>query len=195
MWVYGRMLLLQGFLLLVQCVLYFLIAKHTPEPRYVDTRLDRRIPLLTCFVYPYGLWYVLITVFPPVVYYYSPEGYRAYMLCLLVIMAVSLVIYSLFPTAVRRPEITGRRLSARLLQIVYRIDGEAKNCLPSLHCSLSFLCLLTAFSCGNLPAVLQWGVGALSLCIVASTLFTRQHALIDVAAALLLTLAVWFRVG
>ena len=192
---FGWVVLLQGIVLFVECLLYFLIAKHSASPRYVDSRLDRKLPLLTVFVYPYGLWYVLIAAFPPVLYLFSPERYRAYMLCLFVILGVSFGVYWFFPTAVHRPEVPGNRLSARLLRLIYQADREAKNCLPSLHCSLSFLYLLAAFSCGGLPAALQWGVGLLSLLVVASTLFTRQHALIDVGTALLLTLGVWFAFG
>lgn len=103
----------------------------------------------------------------------------------LIIVFASLAIFVVLPTRTVRPGLSG--LGAGATADAYRnmiaIDGPAANAAPSLHVSLT--CLLAWALVRDFPRL--WPVTAIGIGIVwLSTLYTRQHHLLDVATGVLL---------
>lgn len=98
---------------------------------------------------------------------------------------VCLAFFVLLPTTMPRPAVPGITLWDSLMCFLYRIDRPC-NLFPSIHCLVSWLCLIGVRRRGDTPRALVWatGLGAVLVCL--STLTTRQHVAADVAGGILL---------
>ena len=179
-----KILLNQVALLLFQSIAYFGVQKLEGSAHDVEKMLDRRIPFVPETVFIYILWYPLIAVFPLVLYQAVPAMYPAYMIAILTDILLSAVIYLIYPTGFERPEQLPRDLSGRILGWMYaKGNYTGKNCMPSMHCSMCFIIMFFAISCDGMPTGVKALVLMLALAIVLSTVLTKQHVLVDMAAA------------
>ena len=104
-------------------------------------------------------------------------------------MTFCLILYMLLPNGLKlRPtaEDVGRsNIAMSILNLIWKADASVNVC-PSIHCQSS-ACMALAFTNSRLakdrPAlkVLAWVWAAL---ICASTVFTKQHSIIDVVCGL-----------
>ena len=104
-------------------------------------------------------------------------------------MTFCLIVYMILPNGLElRPavETLGRDNPAlRIMQLLWKADAAVNVC-PSIHCQSS-VCMAMAFSHSKLAEgkplrkVLAW-VWAALICL--STVFTKQHSVIDVACGL-----------
>jgi membrane-associated phospholipid phosphatase len=151
-----------------------------------------RMPIVTAFVIPYLSFYVMPFVLALVV----PDRAflrRTAMLAVAVIVA-SAAVFFVFPTEIVRPAFTTEwRFGAWLLRLVHDVD-TCRNCFPSLHVSLS---VFMGLAIGRARPRWRFAAWTWASLIVLSTLFTRQHYVVDVAGGLALGLGAWwiFRSG
>ena len=118
--------------------------------------------------------------------------YRIMAVAALIAVIVGVTTYAVFPTYVIRPEITSQTLGSNLLRWVYAHD-QPYNALPSSHVYLTLLCGLLWMR-WKPRGRLIWLAGVLTICL--STLFTKQHYLLDViCGALLAGLAYILAIG
>ena len=96
----------------------------------------------------------------------------------------------LFRSTNTRPELVGNSLSVHLLGWLYSIDKPA-NLLPSIHCMNSWFCYIAVRGRKDIPRwyrifsfVFAWLIGL-------STVFIRQHVVLDIAAGFLLAELMW----
>lgn len=102
----------------------------------------------------------------------------------LVIVVVCLAGFMVRPLTILRPQIVGHGIFDAILAWFYSVDPPT-NLFPSLHVSMAFFCagVLSLTRPRSRFLVYTWAVA-----VALSTLFTRQHYLIDVAAGLVLGL-------
>ena len=105
-------------------------------------------------------------------------------------MILCYVLFVLFPTTVDfRPADPGSGFFAFLCRIIYSADNPV-NVFPSLHCYEAVVAHLTTFTRGplrhNLP--LRISSALLTVLICLSTVFVKQHSVLDMAAGTLLAL-------
>lgn len=96
-----------------------------------------------------------------------------------------LVCFLVLLTTNIRPDIAGSSIWEDLTRILYRVDA-ADHLFPSIHCLTSWFCFIAV---RENKAVPQWYRAAslfIAACVCLSTLTTKQHALIDVAAGVAL---------
>jgi membrane-associated phospholipid phosphatase len=76
---------------------------------------------------------------------------------------------------------------AWLLKIVYAMD-EPTRLIPSIHCYASYMCVRPLFSreFGSFPLSYKLFSLVMTILICLSTLFTRQHVIVDVFAGIAL---------
>jgi membrane-associated phospholipid phosphatase len=158
--------------------MYFVIAiltrgrvTHTPE-----IALDRAIPVQPEWMLVYGSLYVFVLVLPLLVVRERSLIRRA-MQSYLLVMVVSYVGFLLYPTAASRAgNVAGDGFGAWVLRFAYDLDPPY-NCFPSLHVAYAFV---SALSCSRVHR----GVGAVAAVWAAligiSTLYTKQHYVVDV---------------
>ena len=175
-------------------VFHWLEVNITVPAIWVHCQLDDVIPFCKYAIVPYFAWFAWI---PFTLFYLLRHGERSdfwrVCLCLFTGMTIALSCYVLLPTglALRPYRVYGSDIFARLVRMLYAVDSS-KNVCPSIHCQSSG-CMALAFSQSRLAKgrpglkVLAWVWAAL---ICASTVFTKQHSILDVVCGLALV-AVW----
>ena len=175
--------------------LYFGSQYLEGEPSVVGSRMDSRIPFRPGFIYVYSSWFVLLFGMPALLNVLAPELCLRYMVAHSIDQLISNVIYLIYPTTFQRPEPPKHGLTACCIRKVYGANHHFLNCAPSVHCSVSFLFLFTALSASVFPLWLRLIIVVWSLMIVASTLFVKQHMLIDAVTALPTAVLCWLLSG
>lgn len=98
-------------------------------------------------------------------------------------------VYLIFPTTMVYPQVVGDDISARLLQLLQRIDSP-QNCLPSLHIALT---VLAVWAMSDSQQKVKTGLYFLwGAAIAFSILQLRRHLFIDlVTGAMLAGIVGW----
>lgn len=153
---------------------YHLLNASRGRVHRLVTGLDRAIPFVPAFSVPYMLYFPFL--FGTVLYGILATPYwQAVGVTLLVIQAAALLIYAGFQTHVPRPE-TGDGLFDRLTRHIY-VNDRPYNCFPSLHVAHSSACF---YWMATFFPVLAVPFAVLAAFIVLSTVFIKQHAIVDV---------------
>lgn len=150
---------------------------HVPE-----LPLDRAVPLRPAWALVYGSLYFLLIVLPVFVVR-RPEQVRRTVFAYLLVWISAYVCFIVYPTVAPRPAaVTGEGFAVQGLRFLYGADPPY-NCFPSLHVAHSFVSALACYR-------VHRGVGiAAALCatlVGVSTLYTKQHYVLDVVAGILL---------
>lgn len=165
--------------------LYFPINRLASGGLDLRLHIDDAIPFWAPSVIPYlvgAAFFAIVPVWAALAT--RPGQFERYALAFLLVTAVSYVIYITFPTYVTRPAIVEGGIFAKLVALLYSTD-RAYNAAPSGHTFYTVLEYL--FVCRWLPRG-KWIWALAAVAIVASTLLTKQHNVLDVAAGLIVAL-------
>ncbi|MBZ5495783.1 MAG: phosphatase PAP2 family protein [Acidobacteriia bacterium] len=191
----------RGFYIKLGLLLYLLwIIAFEAIGRYTATlpthdltgSLDRMIPLIPAFIWPYLFCYV----FPFLVAFIARDWHRVNrgLLSLLFANLTAFVVYAAFPVAFPKPEL-GRSISERALELEYVIDFHpGANNLPSLHVIFPWLVYFICRKQG-LTRVADFSLFLAASLITLSTVFVKQHIVADVVAGILWAVASWIVAG
>lgn len=180
-------LLKASWLLLIPLVdsIYLLLNHSTERVYLLVTMVDQRIPFLPYFVIPYIIWYVLLLVALIWFMYHDFQLYRSSIISIIFGLVISFIIFSFFQTTVPRPDILSHDIFSRLTQLIYTID-QPFNAFPSIHVLTGYIvflgCLQTSTHSPKISLTIQGSV----ILVILSTLFLKQHTLLDVLGGLLL---------
>lgn len=164
-------------------------------PRYWATQLpiDAAIPFCEWFVIPYCLWYPLLVAVGLYLLFRDQPAFRRYMAFLALTFFISELIWLLIPNGQDlRPAVMPREnILTALIAGLYRIDTNT-NVFPSVHVVGSIGAALAAWDCPSLRChkTLCHLTGILAVLICVSTVFIKQHAVLDVLGGLALSLLV-----
>ena len=154
------------------------------NPLVTQTAWDRHIPFEPGWVWVYLFPYLMAPVLAALM---SWDTMVWYIKRGLVVLFISLAVFVVLPTRTVRPNIDhlGDGLTAQFYRNMVTIDGPAANAAPSLHVSLSALLAWTLIRDyrRSWQLALIWSI---TILVWASTLFTWQHHLADVATGVLL---------
>ena len=178
-----KLLFAEILILGLQTLLYFGAEAFEGKPHNVAKKIDGHIPFVPAFVYIYVLWFPLIFLFPLALFQANPMAYARYQTAILLDIALSLVCYLVYPTSFARPEAPDT-VSGRAMKLVFRGSYKGLNCAPSMHCSMCYLVLHFVGATPGLPFAVAAIAVPVALGIVISTLFTKQHVVIDALTAL-----------
>lgn len=147
--------------------------------------LDSAIPLQPAWSPVYGALYAFLIALP-VFLVREEEHLRRTVRAYLAVWIGAYLVFLVYPTVAPRPaSVGGTGFGAWGLRLLYDMDPPY-NCFPSLHVAHSFVSALTCLR-------IHRGVGVAALaaaCLVAlSTLFTRQHYVLDVIAGAFMAVA------
>ena len=181
-----------SLVLLVSLVpLYILVPElFPPETRYVpELALDRAIPLVPVWALIYGPLYLFLILLPIFVVRQDEHIRRSAYAYLLIWLTAYAVFFLLYPTAAPRPaRVTGEGFAMWGLRILYSSDPPY-NCFPSLHVAHSFVSALTV-------SRVHRGLGIFATTCAAfvalSTLFTKQHYVLDVIAGVFMAVVAYW---
>lgn len=149
------------------------------------TEFDRMIPFVKYFALPYSIW--IFYIYACLVYFFKKDvnvyykGVVTYTVCAL----TSYLIYAVFQTTVPRPTVTGNDPFSLLVQFIYNRD-RPYNCFPSIHVFSSYMVIRLVWKSSFRN---HWNltlITGMSSLIILSTLFIKQHVILDVLAGILL---------
>lgn len=167
----------------------FGLLERVYQPGYyypVYSPLDDYIPFNELFVIPYVFWFVFLIGMHAYLFFEDVDTFRKMMKYIMITYGVTLVIYLLFPTCqlLRPTEFARDNLLTRFMAGFYVFDTNTNVC-PSLHVVGS---LAVVFASRNTPRFRTPGWQSFfiitGILICASTVFLKQHSIIDVFAAL-----------
>ena len=179
---YPVSLLLIVFLLLVPC--YVLIGNLTSGRTVHVPALpwDRAVPLEPAWALAYGSLYLFLILLPVFVVR-QPEHIQATVKAYLLVWGAAYVCFLVYPTVAPRPaEVVGGGFLDWGLRFLYAADTPY-NCFPSIHVAHSFVSALTCYRVHRRVGVVATVCAAL---VAVSTLFARQHYIVDVLAGIAL---------
>jgi membrane-associated phospholipid phosphatase len=144
--------------------------------------LDRSLPLQPAWVIVYGSLYLFLILLP-VLIVRDDELIRRTVLAFLTVWMSAYVCFLLYPTVAPRPaKVLGEGFAVWALRFLYVLDPPY-NCFPSLHVAHSFVSALAVQRVHR--RVGMAAIVAASL-VALSTLFTKQHYVLDVVAGVML---------
>jgi membrane-associated phospholipid phosphatase len=187
----------QIWTLLYVCIYFpwfcYLEKTVTTDYYLIECELDDKIPFCEYFIIPYLLWffYIGITI---AWFLFKESKHSYYQLTGLLFggMTICLLICTIFPNGLNiRPEINfDKNIFTRLTSIIYTADTST-NVFPSIHVFTS-VAVVGAIRRSQAAQNHRWILPAsslLSLLIVLSTMFLKQHSVVDVTAGILLGVA------
>ena len=176
----------------LQMLVYWGTQFFAKKPNVIGNKFDEMIPFVPHFIFPYVSWYAILFFMPFVLYLYSLETYALYVMSLVMVNLITGVVYLVYPTTFDRPDPEGDGVSVKLVRKIYSMDTKILICMPSLHCSLSTLFILAAAFAIEVPLVLRLVIIVISFLIILSTVFVKQHMVIDVITAVPLSVICWY---
>ena len=156
----------------------------------IHTWLDEQIPFCEYFIVPYLLWFVYIG--SAALYFFLRERDMYFRLVYtgMVGMTIFLLISWLYPNGLElRPETFARdNVFVTWTEMVYANDTPT-NVLPSIHVFNSVGTLFAVRQSRRLRDrhVIKAGAHILTLLIILSTMFLKQHSIVDVLLALVIS--------
>lgn len=175
-------------------ILYLLafqyVEQRTVRPHIIHMKVDDYIPFCEYFIIPYYLWFIFITA---TVFYFAfinknKKEYWQLVFSLGIGMTLFIIISLVFPNGQElRPSLSGNDIFTQMVRYLYKVDTPT-NVFPSIHVFNTVACCIAVFRHKNfyfkrlVPAVM----GILGTLIVLSTIFLKQHTLLDVAGAIVL---------
>ncbi len=169
------------------------------EFTHIYSRLDDFIPFMEIFVIPYFLWFFYI--FITVAYFFLTSKSEFYKICafLFIGMTICLVIYTLWPNGhVLRVDINSLGRSNLFLDILSRLYSfdTATNVFPSIHVFNSIGAMIAIHKNERLRKIkwLQWSALVLTIAICLSTVFLKQHSVLDIFGGIALSIIMYLLV-
>jgi hypothetical protein len=154
----------------------FAAGLHTIDP---TSFLDRALPLVPAFVWPYEACYLL-----PVLSLFVVRNWHRFnvaVLAILVANVTAFVAYVTLPIAFAHPSL-GAGLSERVLALEYAADFHpGANKLPSMHVAMSWI-MVRAMSGQTQSRVFDAGLTVFLLLVTVAPVFVKQHLVVDVGA-------------
>lgn len=187
---------LLGALCSVIYLLWFSFLEHTVTNRYhvIHVALDDYIPFCEYFIVPYLLWFIYIGAMTLWFFRYDRGIFRKLIAFLFIGMFTSLLFCMLYPNGTDfRPVINpDKNVFSALVAMVYRADTPT-NVFPSIHVYNSIGIQLAVMQSDKLRThrAVRIVSGILCVLICLSTMFLKQHSVMDVLAACFLAFVVY----
>ncbi|MGN1002174.1 MAG: phosphatase PAP2 family protein [Oscillospiraceae bacterium] len=146
--------------------------------------LDDHIPFLEIFIVPYCAWYPLLVGVGLALLLFDGENFKKYMLFIMAGNITALLFCILVPNGQElRPESFERHnVFTWLIGKIYAVDTNT-NVFPSMHVIGSVGAVAAAFKSEKLRPR-RWPILALAVLVIASTVFVKQHSVLDIFGGL-----------
>lgn len=178
-------------LVLFQSILYFVSKLLQGDLNLIGSILDTKIPFTAIFFLPYCIWFLMIFIIPYYLYCKDKNLFIKYIISYCLCSIVGNIVFIAYPSTVTRPEVTGTDIFSMIAKLIYWIDTPT-NCFPSLHCAISMLFILYVSEDKNTTLLTKISVIIISILIILSTLFTKQHVVSDLISGDILATIVYF---
>ena len=155
----------------------------------IQSEWDSLIPFCELFVVPYLLWFPFVALTIGWFFFHDKSDFYKLTAHLYLGMTIFLVISTIFPNGLAlRPSVLPRdNIFTELVRMIWAVDTPT-NVFPSLHVYNSISCCMAVLCSRELRQKTWVRVGTLGMtaAIVLSTMFLKQHSVVDVACAMTL---------
>lgn len=151
----------------------------------IESNLELRLPFLPQFLIIYFGCYIFWAANYILAARQDREEVYRFFTADFISRCVCLVIFLAYPTTNTRPVIEGSGFWDLLAGWLYSIDA-ADNLFPSIHCLVSWFCFLAVKGQKKIPIWYKAVSFILAVLVFLSTLFTKQHVIVDVAGGIFL---------
>ena len=148
--------------------------------------MDEWVPFCEYFLIPYLFWFVFLVGIHIYTLLFDVETFTKMMKYIIITYLTAMAIYFLFPTAQNlRPEVFERdNALVRFIRAFYQFDTNTNVC-PSIHVIGSLAVMFAAWNSRHFHT-LGWKIafGVVAALISVSTVFLKQHSVVDILVAL-----------
>ena len=172
----------------------YIEANRASQYTVIHMNIDDKIPFVEYFIVPYYMWFVYVIEVVGYLMVKDKDGYYRNFIFLSFGMTVFLVISTLFPNIQHlRPYIMPRdNVFAHMVKHLYSIDTPT-NLWPSIHVYNSIGAYFGVIHNEKLRhnRFINYGSLTLSILIIMSTVFLKQHSMFDVMTAFIMATVVY----
>ena len=187
-----------GLIILAYAIVYMIFfnyLEHRPIRGFhvIDTVFDDHIPFCEYFIVPYLLWfpYQIITVLYFIFRNKNKKEYYQLISNMMMGMTIFLIVSYVYPNVLhlRPTEFPRENVFTDMVKWLYRTDTPT-NVLPSIHVFNSLAVHMSLTNCESLRGnkKVKYSSLILTLLIIMSTMFLKQHSVIDVCCGATLAL-------
>lgn len=159
----------------------------------VYSPIDDMIPFCEGFAIPYFFWFVYLVAFYLYALLFDVDAFKRYTVFIIITYSVTLLIYLLWPTKQElRPTVFPRdNFLTDVMKGFYQFDTNT-NVLPSLHVVGAVAVSSAARNSRHFSKV-GWRIAftATTVLIILSTVFLKQHSVLDIPPALVICAAAY----
>lgn len=184
-----------ALLLPVYLALFFLVEWYvSPDKPYWSSYvpLDDKIPFLEGFVLPYCMWYPFLVAVGLYLMIKDGAGFRKYMAFIFIGFCSALVFCVLVPNGqdLRPDPFPRKNIFTWILSRIYAADTNT-NVFPSMHVIGSIGGVIAVYRCKGLRKF-RIPSAVLAFFISISTVFVKQHSVLDIGGGVLWCIPLWF---
>lgn len=187
-----------GLVILAYAIVYMTLFGYLEQKpvrgfHVIDTVFDSHIPFCEYFIIPYLLWfpYQVVTVLYFIFINKNKKEYYQLILNMMMGMTIFLIVSYIYPNVLhlRPSEFPRENVFTDMVRWLYRTDTPT-NVLPSIHVFNSLAVHMSLTNCEALRdhKGVRYGSLVLTLLIILSTMFLKQHSVIDVCCGATLAL-------
>ena len=187
-----------GLIILAYAIVYMTLFGYLEQKpvrgfHVIDTVFDSHIPFCEYFIVPYLLWfqYQVVTVLYFILINKNKKEYYQLILNMMMGMTIFLIVSYIYPNVLhlRPSEFPRENVFTDMVRWLYRTDTPT-NVLPSIHVFNSLAVHMSLTNCEALRdhKGVRYGSLVLTLLIILSTMFLKQHSVIDVSCGATLAL-------
>ena len=179
------------YLLIYFPAFFWLENRHVHKYTVIQSSLDGYIPFMEIFIVPYFLWFAFVAIWVLYFFFTDKKGYYKLTAFLFTGMTIFLIWSWLFPNQLHLRPTTFERdnIFVTMVQFLYQIDTST-NVFPSIHVYNSLGIAIAVLDSEALKdrKGIRISTVLIAASIVLSTMFLKQHSILDVLWALPLSL-------
>lgn len=180
-----KLLPLSWLLAVMACSWLYGLTNGITRPLHtMELWLDRMIPFNEYFIIPYIIWGPCIFLSFIFFFFKNRDAYYRMIVSSVIGHMFCYAFYMTYQTHVPRPFITDDTIFLKLVNYIYSND-QPVNCFPSIHVLTTYL-MMRAFYWEKLRKSVAWIPQFIGISIILSTVFVKQHVVIDVAGGIIL---------
>ncbi|MDV4152197.1 phosphatase PAP2 family protein [Clostridium sp. AL.422] len=155
----------------------------------ISLTIDRNIPLLSVFIFPYIYWYIFIFIGLIFILSKDRNRYLRTLISIYIGMCICYLFYYLYPVEIARPVIANNTIPNRIVNLIYELDRPL-NCFPSIHVLNTYIIMRATKWKDNKPWFVYTNI--VGILIILSTVFIKQHFVLDGVSAIIIAELVIF---
>lgn len=168
---------------------YVIAGYLAKDGKDIALTIDKEIPYVSVFIFPYIYWYIFIILGLIFILSKDRKRYLRALIAIYVSMCICYVFYYLYPVEIARPVIANTTIPNKIVNIIYEADRPL-NCFPSIHVLNTYIIMRFTKIKDNKSWFMYTNI--IGILIILSTLFIKQHFILDGVAAIIIAELVIF---